>query len=229
MRGTLYALLGVVAVAAAVLSFTTLRDLALLCGFTPDTAWLLPLVVDVGAGAGTVVWLARGDAPSARTYGRALALTLLGLSVAGNALGHGLAAAGIARPHWLIVVLVSAVAPAVLGAVVHLAVLAGRATADEPTGAADLEVRIEPDAPAVEPDRSADYEPGPDRSGELTAEDELALIESLAVAHAGGEKLPSNRAVCGEHGVGRERAARILRSAADRSVWVRRQRVGTGS
>ena len=55
------------------------------------------------------------------------------VGVAGDALGHGLVAYS-ARPHWLVVVAVSAVAvsavavsavaPAVLGAVVHLAVLA---------------------------------------------------------------------------------------------------------
>ena len=55
----------------------------------------------------------------------ALSLALLGLSVAANALGHGLAAFALA-PAWWVVVVVSAIAPAVLGAVVHLAVLVGR-------------------------------------------------------------------------------------------------------
>nr|WP_062395519.1 DUF2637 domain-containing protein [Pseudonocardia sp. AL041005-10] len=147
MKATLYTLLLVVAAAAAVLSFTTLRDLALLCGFSISTAWLLPLVVDVGAAAGTLTWLSGPGA--ARGYGRALALTLLGLSVGGNALGHGLAAAD-ARPHWGVVVLVSAVAPAVLGAVVHLSVLAGRTDpaehdqAEEPTEQARMKVVSEP-------------------------------------------------------------------------------------
>lgn len=138
-RTVLYALLLVVAGAAAVLSFAALRDLALICGFAPWLAWLLPVVVDAGAAAGSLVWLGGPTAASARRFARALALALLGLSVAANALGHGLAAFAISPPWW-VVVAVSAIAPAVLGAVVHLAVLVGRP--HEPT----------PDAPALWPD-----------------------------------------------------------------------------
>lgn len=76
--------------------------------------------------------LAGGPPSPARRFARALALILLGSSVAANALGHGLAAYS-ARPHWTVVVLVSAVAPAVLGACVHLAVLVGRPE-EAPTG-----------------------------------------------------------------------------------------------
>jgi hypothetical protein len=124
-RVVLFGLLGVVAAAAAVLSFAALRDLALLCGFSPQLAWLLPVVVDAGAAAGSLVWLGGWAVSSARRFARALALALLGSSVAANALGHGLAAFALAPPWW-VVVIVSAVAPAVLGAVVHLAVLVGR-------------------------------------------------------------------------------------------------------
>jgi hypothetical protein len=101
-RVALYALLGVVATAAAALSFFALRDLALLCGFHPRMAPLLPIVVDAGAAAETLVWLARWAPVPARRFARVLALTLLGSSVAANALGHGLAAYGL-RPHWLAV------------------------------------------------------------------------------------------------------------------------------
>ncbi|MDN5851364.1 MAG: DUF2637 domain-containing protein, partial [Actinomycetia bacterium] len=121
----LYALLGIVATAAAVLSFAALRDLALVCGFAPQLAWLLPVVVDAGAAAGSLVWLGGQVTAPARTFARALALTLLTLSVAANALGHGLEAFAIAPPWW-VVVAVSATAPAVLGAVVPLAVRVGR-------------------------------------------------------------------------------------------------------
>src|SRR3954451_9391612 len=79
-RNALYILLGLVAVAAAVLSFAALRDLALLCGFSPRLAWLLPVVVDAGAAAGSIVWLGGSVAHSARTFARALALSLLALS-----------------------------------------------------------------------------------------------------------------------------------------------------
>lgn len=137
-RVALSVLLLVVAGSAAVLSFAALRDLALRCGFTPGLAWLLPLVVDAGAAAGSLVWLGGPDTNvgmAARRFARTLALALLGLSVAANALGHGLAAYALAPPWW-VVVIVSAIAPAVLGAVVHLAVLAGRpgATSGAPTG-----------------------------------------------------------------------------------------------
>lgn len=124
-RAVLFALLLVVAGAAAVLSFAALRDLAALCGFSRNLAWLLPLVVDAGAASGSLVWLGGRESEVARVFARALALTLLALSVAANALGHGLAAYRIAPPWWVVVV-VSAIAPAVLGAVVHLAVLVKR-------------------------------------------------------------------------------------------------------
>jgi hypothetical protein len=70
-----------------------------------------------------------GGSPRRRAgSARGLALGLLGLSVAANALGHGLAAFALAPPWW-VVVTVSVIAPAVLGAVVHLAVLVGRPAA----------------------------------------------------------------------------------------------------
>lgn len=125
-RVVLFGLLGVVAAAAAVLSFAALRDLALVCGFESRLAWLLPVVVDAGAAAGSLVWLGGRADDAARRFARSLALGLLVLSVAANALGHGLAAFALV-PAWWVVVIVSAVAPAVLGAVVHLAVLVSRA------------------------------------------------------------------------------------------------------
>lgn len=129
-RSILYALLGIVAAAGAVLSFAALRDLALVCGFSRPLAWLLPVVVDAGAAAGSLAWLGRTCGPAALVFGRRLALVLLGSSVAGNAVVHALAARG-GTPHWGLVVVVSAVAPSVLGAVVHLAVLVGRAAGRE--------------------------------------------------------------------------------------------------
>ncbi|MEU7813878.1 DUF2637 domain-containing protein [Pseudonocardia sp. NPDC049154] len=135
-RGALFSLLLVVAVAAAVLSFAALRDLARMCGFAVWLAWLLPVVVDAGAAAGSLVWLGGWAADTARRFARALALCLLALSVAANALGHGLEAYGL-EPPWWVVVVVSAIAPAVLGAVVHLAVLVGRVKPAPPVELAD--------------------------------------------------------------------------------------------
>ncbi|GAA1843910.1 hypothetical protein GCM10009836_24110 [Pseudonocardia ailaonensis] len=118
-------MLAVVAAAAAVLSFAALRDLARQCGFDPRLAWLLPVVVDAGAAAGSMVWLGAEASARARRFARVLALGLLVLSVAANALGHVLEAYRL-EPAWWVVVGVSGIAPAVLGAVVHLAVLVGR-------------------------------------------------------------------------------------------------------
>lgn len=141
-RVILYGLLSIVAAAAAVLSFAALRDLAITCGFSAQLAPLLPVTIDAGAAAGSLAWLGNA-APAAHAYGRALALVLLTASVGGNALGHGLAAYET-RPNWLVVVGVSAIAPAVLGALVHLVVLVGRAqegsAQDEPEAAEDEQV-----------------------------------------------------------------------------------------
>lgn len=125
MSRVVWCLLVVVATAAAVLSFAGLRDLALLCGFTPALAWLLPLVIDAGAGVSCLAWLGRRMPPDAERFARGLTWTLLAGSVAGNAIVHALTAYSLAAPWWLVVA-VSGIAPGVLGAVVHLAVLVGR-------------------------------------------------------------------------------------------------------
>ena len=132
----MWLLLVVVATAAAVLSFSALRDLAILCGFSERLAWMLPLVIDAGAGAGCLVWMGRHPG-AGRPFARTLTWTLLTSSVCGNAVVHGLTAYGHAAPWWL-VVMVSAVAPAVLGAVVHLAVLVGRTNSDPEPVLAEL-------------------------------------------------------------------------------------------
>lgn len=132
-RATMWALLAVVAGAAAVLSFSALRDLALLCGFDRMLAWLLPIVLDAGAAAGCLVWLGTSSPVKALRFARTLTWVLLASSVAGNALEHGLSAYHL-QPAWWVVVAVSAIAPAVLGAVVHLSVLVSQGR----TGGAEL-------------------------------------------------------------------------------------------
>ncbi|MBA2324925.1 MAG: DUF2637 domain-containing protein [Pseudonocardiales bacterium] len=111
----MWGLLGVVATAAAVLSFSALRDLAVLCGFSTSLGWLLPVVIDAGAAAGCLAWLGSASVEHTRRFARAMTWVLLGSSVCGNAVVHGLTAYGL-RPAWWLVVAVSAVAPAVLGA-----------------------------------------------------------------------------------------------------------------
>jgi hypothetical protein len=186
-RRILFGLLLVVAAAAAVLSFAALRDLARLCGFTSELAWLLPVVVDAGAAAGSLVWLGGRAAYVAQRFARALALGLLTLSVVANALGHGLAAYRLSPPWW-VVVAVSAIAPAVLGAVVHLAVLVGRPQ-HAPAGP-DLD----------EPD---------DRDGDLL--DEHGLSHFWADAPPSSDKQETERAeLLIAAGIGRRRLAREL-------------------
>lgn len=166
-RSWLLAMLAVVAAAAAVLSFAALRDLARQCGFDPRLAWLLPVVVDAGAAAGSMVWLGAEASARARRFARALALGLLVLSVAANALGHVLEAYRLV-PAWWVVVGVSGIAPAVLGAVVHLAVLVGRRVpaAEVPDVEEDLH-----DQGMSWWDSAPPAEPGPtDRAAELIAD-----------------------------------------------------------
>ncbi|RBM16597.1 hypothetical protein DI005_25260 [Prauserella sp. PE36] len=123
--------LAVVAGAAAVLSFDALRQLAVLAGTPAGLAWLLPVTFDAAALVATRLWLA-GDAPgAARRFARTLALTMIGLSVAGNATSHALVAYQVTPPWWAVVA-VAAVPPAVLGAVAHLAALAARTAAFTP-------------------------------------------------------------------------------------------------
>ncbi len=241
-RAALYLLLLTVAGAAAVLSFAALRDLALLCGFAPELAWLLPVVVDAGAAAGSLVWLGGGVALGAGRFARALALTLLALSVAANALGHGLAAYALA-PAWWVVVIVSAIAPAVLGAVVHLAVLVGRplparhveappaVVPESDTSAAVVAViPVMTDMGQAEDVEQADRAvPGgegdrlPDRRAAVRVDrdgDVIADLRALGVEHG---RRYSRDEVKEMYGMGSDRATRLLNimgwfpRAADRS------------
>jgi hypothetical protein len=175
--------LAAVALAAALLSFASLRNLAVVCGTPPGLAWLLPVCIDAAALVATRVWLT-GDAPdAARRAARLLALTMIVLSVAGNATDHALAAYAV-RPPWWAVVAVAAVPPAVLGAVAHLAALA---------------------AVRPRPDRSVPA--APSDAGERSDEELLLQLRAMAVA-AGGT--PSLTAVRTGLRVGTGRARRLL-------------------
>lgn len=140
--------LGVVGIAAAIMSFTALSDLAELCGITSriplsrdvfegaaiHVAWLLPLTVDVLAGVATRVWLRRRTNAEALAFAQRSAWSAIVATVVGNA-AHGALVWSETRAPWWAAVLVSAVPALALGAMVHLAVLVGRG----------------PDQPAVEP------------------------------------------------------------------------------
>lgn len=180
MTRALYVLLGAVALAAAVLSFAALRDLAILCGFGPKLAWLLPVVVDAGAAGGSLVWLGDHAPTQARRFAQRLALTLLGLSISANALGHVLAQAGGPAPAWAVAV-ASGAAPAVLAALIHLGVLCGR-TEDSAAPKPQAEPRDEPTL-AVSPagDEPAADVADPGEPGEQAGEDRAAELIAAGV------------------------------------------------
>jgi hypothetical protein len=209
-RVVLCGLLVVVATAAAVLSFAALRDLALVCGCDARLAWLLPVVVDAGAASGSLVWLG-GHGGAGRRFARVLALALLGLSVAANALGHGLQAYHLAPPWWVVVV-VSAIAPAVLGAVVHLAVLVGRPppphTVEPPHNdpGPDTKYLAPESAVAEEVVSEAEFGSG-GWDGELLAEDGVSRWDQDAAAT---RVEPDRVEVLIAAGIGRRRLSREL-------------------
>ncbi|HEY1969101.1 MAG TPA: DUF2637 domain-containing protein, partial [Pseudonocardia sp.] len=117
--------LAVVAGSAAVLSFATVRDLALGSGYPPGLAWLLPVVIDATAAVGSRIWLGGGGHPAAVRYARALALSAAAVTIAANVLQHGLAAHRLAPPWWLVAVL-AAIPPTALVAVAHQVALLAR-------------------------------------------------------------------------------------------------------
>lgn len=124
-RWFLFVFLLCIGAGAAVLSFSTLRDLALACKYPAELAWVYPLIVDATVAAGTLVWLGHwADRPSVR-FARGLTLGALGLTLVLNASQVGLHSAGIAPAPWAVVA-IGAVPAALLGATIHLAVLVGR-------------------------------------------------------------------------------------------------------
>lgn len=140
---------GVVALAAAVLSFDSLRALAERAGYGTALAALLPLAVDAQAVVATRAWLSPATPARARRYARTLALSAVAGSVTGNAGEHAMAAAGVAAPWWVVVAIAS-VPPVALAATAHLAALLAvhRPTPDQ----AEQE--------AAEPDTSSQPETG---------------------------------------------------------------------
>jgi len=174
--------IAVVGVASAVLSFASLRDLAISCRVSPTLAPLLPIVIDAGLALNTRAWLSRRSNSDAERYARRMTWALLGLTVAANAGHQGMVAHGVTPP-WPVAVLVGAIAPAVLGAVVHLATLLGRVQA--PAEAALIA------EPALEqPTRQVTPRPAGSVSPEKTvekpkvpADDDLAVRARQVIAH----------------------------------------------
>lgn len=195
-RGTYGGMLAV-AVAAAVLSFSALAGLAELAGVTAALplpaggrfrlAWLLPIAVDAYAVTATRVWLRSAGTARTRGYARRNALGAIGLSVAGNAAYHALAAAGLksladVRAGWAVIVAVSAVPPVMLGLVGHLHALVSddHRPAVAPPSAAPPARGLAPAAPRVRPARTAPTD------GARTGTRRPARAGSLAGTRTGG-------------------------------------------
>lgn len=115
MKFLIRVVMGLVALAAAALSFQSLMHLGQLCGYGA-LSFAYPLTLDLGAVASCAAWIQERNK-------QALGMTwvMLAISVVLNGTVHYLDTEGTA-PSWLLVVLVAAVPPAVLGLVVHLAV-----------------------------------------------------------------------------------------------------------
>lgn len=160
--------IGVVAVAAAVLSFASLQQLGQRAGYGPELAALLPVAIDAQAVVATRAWLATSTPAAARRYARALALASVGLSVIGNAGQHAMAAAETVTPWW-VVVLISAVPPVALAATAHLAALLATRPV-EPTAST---LRVEESATTVHP---APAESSPDPADPIEATDSTAEL-----------------------------------------------------
>jgi hypothetical protein len=107
---------------AAVLSFNSSRDLADACGFHDWLSWVWPLCLDAVAYTATRIWLSRNTDDTTRLYARRLALAGITLSLAANGLDLFLSVEKLA-PAWGVVLLVGAIPPAMLAAVIHMLVM----------------------------------------------------------------------------------------------------------
>ncbi len=216
--------LAVVAAAAAVLSFATVRDLAQACGYPPRLAWLLPVVIDATAVVGSRIWLGGGGgAPAALRYARTLALAAAVVTIGANVLQHGLAAYRLAPPWWLVAAL-AAIPPTALVAVAHQVALLAR-----PGDAAAAVVAPVVEVPVVEvpvrmvadkPEHLVDEKV--DKLGEVDEAPgaELAVVSGDAGAYEAQLRVRARRLMAESPvPVGRRRLAELL----EVSDWQARQ------
>lgn len=116
--GFAYAVVAVVGATVLLVSAYYLWQLALLVHMPVWLAWTLPVALDAGAAGATVCWV--GAHGPARAWGRGIAISALAATVAGNALSH-LIGFGLVRATPPLVIAIGAVYPALLWAMVHLA------------------------------------------------------------------------------------------------------------
>ncbi|GAA2855537.1 hypothetical protein GCM10010472_11050 [Pseudonocardia halophobica] len=217
--------LAVVLSAAAILSFDALRGLAIAVSIPSGFAWLLPIVVDAGAAVACTIWLSPSSPRDASRFAAWMTWSLLVATVAGNAGQLGLHAHGITPPWW-VAVAVGAIAPAVVGSVVHLVVLLVRETGPVPDRVPlpevdDAPAEVESEAwrdpwsrwagPDVDTPPVLEAVPALDQQGPpVPASADPLLPEVLRWAQERGLDRVSQRAVRAEFGVGGPRSARLL-------------------
>jgi hypothetical protein len=182
----------VAAASAAVASFTGLRGLALITGWPPRLAWLLPVTLDAYAMTSARVWLASTTgARRARRFARANAIGAITASIAGNATYHSVTV-GLMHISPPIVVLVGAVPAAVLGFTAHLHALR---TLVERESEDVREDEAEDEADAAEDRPRPRTRSKPKRTPKPRSEDELrtAAREADAAYRAGHGGRPITR------------------------------------
>lgn len=203
----------ITAIAAAVSSFTGLRSLAAATGWPSVLAPLFPLCIDAYAATSTRVWLSGATRSGhAQRFAKWNAILAIGLSLVGNGAWH-LLASQIIRMSWVIVVLVGAVPPAVLGLLSHLAVL-----------------RSQPESPAAPPAtakpramRPADPAASTKRARRGTRR--RAAAATIETARAADERHRE------QHGrpISRDELRRQLHTSAQRATELLRQLKAEGS
>ena len=182
----------IAAASAAVASFTGLRGLALITGWPPRLAWLLPVTLDAYAMTSARVWLASTTgARRARRFARANAIGAITASIAGNATYHSVTV-GLMHISPPIVVLVGAVPAAVLGFTAHLHALR---TLVESESEDVREDESEDEADATEDRPRPRTRSAPKRKPKPRTEDELrtAAREADAAYRAGHGGRPITR------------------------------------
>lgn len=160
-----------VGVAAFVLSFASLRDLAILAHVPARWAWLFPVIVDGTIIQATVSALALAKSPERRWFTGVLVAGAV-VSIAGNSL-HAVAA-GQELPAWASA-LVAAIAPISLLADTHGLAVLFRAAHPEPAPAAE---------PAAEPESAEAPDPQPIPEPDPDPVSEPALVPAAAVSPA---------------------------------------------
>lgn len=126
------------AVGAFWLSFTTLRDLAVMAGILPGQAWIWPLIVDGVILQATISIVALGSAPArARRFAWLLLAAGAGVSVAAN-VTHAVVTSPSELPS-VVAAVIASVPPLVLLAMTHLTVeLTRHPTTQPPSHEEDL-------------------------------------------------------------------------------------------